>query len=146
MTWRALSVRPSDILYSLDPRSLSQMASHDVASIVCQALRHPLRLKPSVLSHMASHDVASIVCQALRHPLRLKPSVLSHMASHNVVSIIRQALPRAHPTQCRTPLCRARSAACPPPPPRALHTSTFQVNVSNFRGMRWVICRVSRRR
>jgi len=47
---RALSARPCIILHILDPRVLSYVATYDVSSSVCRALREgePLRAVPPV--------------------------------------------------------------------------------------------------
>jgi hypothetical protein len=58
-----------DNVHAVDPRFMSQMKSHDVASIICQALlclpRHPPHCRPSFIESKESHDVASIICQTL---------------------------------------------------------------------------------
>jgi hypothetical protein len=43
------------------------MASYDVASNICQTLRHPTHYQPSFLYSTASYDVASDVRQTLLH-------------------------------------------------------------------------------
>ena len=57
------------ILHILDPRFLSKMESHEVASIICLADNscHVILhiLGPRFLSLTESRDVVSIICQAL---------------------------------------------------------------------------------
>ena len=60
------------MIHMVDPCLLSQLESHDVASIICQARRTDNArnfiihiVDPRLLSQLKSHDVASIICQAV---------------------------------------------------------------------------------
>jgi len=73
--WAAKHIARHVILHIIDPSLLSQMASHDVASMICVCwvwpgkciARHVILhiMGPGFLSQMTSHDVASKICVAL---------------------------------------------------------------------------------